>query len=342
MFLIKWFVPIFTLAALISSCGYEELSSTKKQTLTVASDYLHASDSSLFNDFTRKTNIKIKIIHLQSDSISKKVIQDPLNVEFDLIMVSDILTLETLQKKNLLQQFSEDLDKSSSKNYFSITGLDPLVFKSKRNIPNDSTNYQNLSKELWYSKLNEIDLKKIYNCIKKTNQWSTHESALWLHQAELKKLEFPIMDSLAPRINAVGFLSQFEQKTQIIDSLSTLQILLFPDQLNSGILYNYYGAGIICQASNFYAAKQLISYLKRPSQAQIINNKIGIITYDQQTKTGFYKNKRIILNPNPIQSFRFDLKWWNDHLNYAKTMKIEEKKPKPKNVPIADTLLIEN
>ena len=344
MFLMRRFILFLTLAVFLTSCSIEELNVIKKQTLTIASDYLYASDSSLFKDFSRKTNIKVKIIHLHADSISKKIFQNPLNVDFDMLMLSDIVTLNNIKNKNLLQKFSDEDDISNSNGYILLTGVDPIVYCSNRKVSGDSTSYLDLSSAFWYPKLDEVNLSELYNCIKQNQQWSSRESALWIHQAELKKMIYPINDSLAPRINALGFLSQFKRKSPLPDSLNVFQYFLFPDQLKSGLLYKFYGAGIVYQSSNFNAAKQLIQYLSKLSQAQVIHDKIGVVTYDQQTRTGYYKNRRYILNSKPINSYRFDSTWWNTHINYAKSMKIEVKKPVPivNSEIVTDTLLVEN
>ncbi len=344
MYIFKWLIPGLMLAALMSACGYEELKPIQKQNLTIASDYLYPKDSILFADFTKKTNIKVKITHISADSISNKIIQNPLNVDFDMIMIADMPVLENLKNKNLLQRFSNHFNKPNSSEFILITGVDPIVFKSNRNGSNDSTSYNDLSKELWYSSLDEVNLKKFYNCVKTNNHWTTRESALWIHQLELKKIVQPILDSLAPKINQVGFLSDFERQKSFSDSMNFFPFLLFPNQLTSGLIYNYYGAGIIYQSHNFFSAMQMIQYLQQPIQAQIINNKIGIISYNQLEKTGFYKNQRYLLNPNSINAYNFNLSWWNAHISYARSIKIEVKKSVPivQTEPVIDSVLVEN
>jgi hypothetical protein len=338
MFFFKGLIPVLILAALMSACGYEELNPIQKQSLTIASDYLYAKDSLLFTDFTKKTKIKLNIIHLSTDSLSKKIIEKGFIVDFDMLMVSNMTTLETLRNKNLLQKFSSNIHKSNLSQHIILTGIDPIVFKSNRNIINDSASYNDLSEDFWYPVLNELDLKKLYNGIKNINEWSTRESALWLNQTGSKKLSYPLEDSLAPKMFEVGFLSQLERPNSLPDSLNTFQYLLFPNQLKTGLLYNYYGAGIVYQSRNFFAAMQMVEYLLQPNSVQIINDKIGIVTYDHKSKSGIYKKKKLILTTIPLQSYSFNLTWWNAHLNDAKNIIIEAKKPKTDTLSIIDTL----
>ncbi len=338
MIIFKWLIPFFLFAALMSGCGYEELNTTKNQSLTIASDYLHEKDSVLFSDFAKKTNIKVNIVHLSLDSLSNKIIENPLNVDFDMVMISEIATLENLKNKDLLQRLDNDFQAPNVNGFFINTGADPIVFKSNRKLMNDTISYNDLSKKLWYPVLNEVDLKKLYNGNKKINQWTTNESALWLSQAAFKKLDYPLTDSLAPEIIVVGFLSQFERQKPFLDSLNTFKYTLFPDQLKLGLFYNFYGAGIVYQSRNFDAAMQLIKYFLMPNQAQLINDKIGIVSYDHQTKTGIYLNKKLTLNPTPFKSYSFNLKWWNAHINDAKNIKAEEEPPKKDSLTVIDSV----
>lgn len=338
MIIFKWLIPGLMLAALMSACGYEELNPIQKQNLTIASDYLFAQDSILFADFAKKTNIKVNIIHISADSISNKIIQNPLNVDFDMIMISDMPILENLKNRNLLQKFSSNIHKTNFNEHIILTGIDPIVFKSNKNALNDSASYNDLSRNLWYPILNELDLKKLYNGIKNINEWSTRESAIWLNQTGFKKLSYPLEDSLAPKMFEVGFLSQLERTNSLPDSLNTFQYLIFPNQLQTGLLYNYYGAGIVYQSRNFFAAMQMIEYLLQPNAAQMINDKIGIVTYDFQSKSGTYKKKKLILTAIPLQTYSFNLTWWNAHLNEAKNIKIEAETPKLDTLSIIDTL----
>lgn len=331
-----------TVTSLLCACGYEELTAEKKRTLSVASDYLMESDSVLFLDFTQKTGVKVKIIPLELDSIYRKVLSDPLNAGFDMIMVSDVRILKNLESKKLLQKFSDELDSAQGNRFFLHTGIDPLVYYANRNLNKDSISYTDLSKSFWFSSLDEIPLNKLFNCIKKNNKWSSRESALWLHRVEQKKIAFLAVDSLAPSMFNVGFLSQFERKKQLKDSLNDFQNLFFPDQTQTGLLYNFYGSGIVYQSSNFSAAMDLLRYLSEVSNAQMVNDKIGIVSYDRRANWGVFKNNRLKLSPKTINDFLFDSKWWNDHMNFARTMKIVEKKPVSAVNPIPDTLKSEN
>jgi len=331
-----------TLISLICACGYEELTAEKKPTLSIASDYLRESDSVLFLDFTKKTGVKVIIIPLELDSISRKVLSDPLNAGFDMIMVSDVRILKNLQSKKMLQKFSDELDIAQGNRFFLYTGIDPIVYYANRNLKKDSIRYTDLSKSFWSSSMDDTGLKKLFNCIKKNLKWSSRESALWLHQVEQKKIAYPEIDSLAPTMFNVGFLSQFERNSQLNDSLKTFQYWFFPDQIKSGLLYNFYGSGIVYQSPNFSEAMDLIVYLSQVSNVQIINDKIGVVSYDRKTKWGIFKNNRLMLNPNAINDFRFDLNWWNAHISYARNMKLEEKKIVKLANPIVDTLKLEN
>ncbi len=327
---------------LISACGYEELTAEKKRTLSVASDYLTEADSVLFLGFTKKTGVKVKIIALELDSISMKVLSDPLNAGFDMIMVSDVRILKKLQSKKLLQKFSDELDSAQGNRFFLYTGIDPIVYYANRNLNVDSISYSDLSKSLWYSSFDEIGLNKLFNCIKKNNKWSSRESALWLHRVEQKKMNFLEVDSLAPSMFNVGFLSQFERTSQLKDSLYNFQYLFFPDQIQTGLLYNFYGSGIVYQSANFSAAMDLILYLSEVKNAQTVNEKMGIVSYDRRTNWGVFKNKKLKLSPKTINDFLFDSKWWNEHMSFARTMKIVEKKSVSAVNPISDTLKSEN
>ena len=342
MILVKWAFILFAITTVISSCGYEELSENKNQTITIVSDYLSDRDSLLFIDFTKKTKVKVRIIQLNSDTILKRISKDPLMNGFDCIMVSDLDVLNQLDRLHLLQKISSESAPLKNNNNYRLTGLDPLVYYANRNLNPDSVNYTDLSTVFWYSNLEETQLMRLFNCIKKNNQWTSRESAFWLHQAGLNRINYPATDSLAPRIYDIKFLSPSERAKLQKDSVDVFQYVFFPDQNQSGLLYNYYAAGIIYQSPNYTAAMEFMRYLTEGSQAKRINDKLGLITLDGKTQTGYYKDKRFILNPNSIDNFPFDLKWWNAHLSYAKGMKIESIIPKERKNSTQDSIVVEN
>jgi hypothetical protein len=267
---------------------------------------------------------------------------DPINVGFDLIMVSDVRILKKLQSKNLLQKFSDKFDVSQSNRFFLNTGIDPLVYYSNGNLNKDSIRYSDLSKRFWCSHIDENDLVKLFNCIKKNYKWSNRESALWLHQVEQHKMAFPQADSLDPNLIYVGLLSQFERKWQINGSLNSFQYLVFPDQNQTGLLYHFYGSGIVYQSANYSAAMDLILYLSEVSNAQRINDIKGIVSYDRVTNWGAFQKNKLVLSPRAISDVPFDLNWWKAHLSFARNLKISKKKEEPKATPIVDTLKLEN
>ena len=74
----------------ITACSIETAKPVKSEALVIASDFLHEADTMLFDDFSKKNNIRLIIRHLSVDQMITEMESKGYNSGIDLVFSDDI------------------------------------------------------------------------------------------------------------------------------------------------------------------------------------------------------------------------------------------------------------
>ncbi len=271
----------------LTSCIVETAKESKRQSVTIYSDCIGQKESLFFKKFQKKEHIKVKIVHLTSDSILKRLKNQGFNSNADVIIMKSLFGIYKADKLDLLQPWKSIKMKelilphyrSKQNTWFGI-GIDPYVFVAK----NDSSSSINSMGDLLYTEVmdkwssdleNSTDLIPLLAPIlkKKTRlgakDWYYEFIRNQHSQAnELDKNKIPIMTTDV----LLTYYSNYLKMSERNDSTDLQLQLLFSNQKQRGAYYNMHCIGIVKQARNFENAKLLVEYISSAQTNEKINN----------------------------------------------------------------------
>ena len=145
------------ISILINGCALEEATQVD-QKLIIASDYLTAQDTILFQSFSNATGIRIRILTLSPEKIVEHLKNQNADAQFDLVMLgklSSVLEFDEIKFHYLsdkyLAKYASNLKVFHNREWI-VTGLDPYFFSFERDTVNRPETYNQLgSGFLWAS-----------------------------------------------------------------------------------------------------------------------------------------------------------------------------------------------
>ena len=271
----------------LSSCIIETAKAPSKQSVTIYTDCLSKKEILFFKKFQKKEHIKVKIVHLPTDSILKKIKKQGYNSTADVILMKSLFSIYKADKLDLLQPWKSTKMKElilphyhSKQNTWFGVGIDPYVFVAK----NDSVSTINSMGDLLYTEVmdkwssdleNATDLTPLLAPIlkKKTRlgakDWYYEFKRNQHSQSnELDNEGIPIMTTDV----LMTYYSSYLKMSERNDSTDLQLQLLFSNQKQRGAYYNMHCIGIVKQARNFENAKLLVEYLSSPETNEKLNN----------------------------------------------------------------------
>jgi hypothetical protein len=151
------------LAVFMQRCTLEEASIPSERELYIASDYLQAEDSILFEKFARQHGIRIHIEQLDAQVIYQQLHKDGPQSEIDLILLESEFDVHRLAVAELLQPWPKDftlpgyLEKYTSVRYHFVGfAMDPYVITAAAGSPPIKT-YNDLIHHDFSDELSEAD-----------------------------------------------------------------------------------------------------------------------------------------------------------------------------------------
>ncbi len=285
--LIKKIICCVTILLAANSCLIETAKAPIKQYVNIYTDCLVKSNIKLFASFSKKERIRVRIIHLPTDTILSRLKKQKYNAFADIVILKSVFNMYQMQKEQLMQPVkSSKIDELIAANYkaedntwFGI-GVDPYVFVSKNdsstiisefgdllkssNMDKWSTNFK-ATKELvpmlapfLFKKKNSAAKKWYYDFL--ANQ----------HTQEVTKNRngIPIITTDV-LLTSYSIYSKMAHKK---DSITKNFNLHFSNQAKIGSYYNLICAGIIKQARNFENAKLLLEYISTAQINEKFNN----------------------------------------------------------------------
>ena len=280
-------IYILLFSKCLTSCIIETAKAPSKQSVKIYTDCLSSKEIIFFKKFQQIEHIKVKIIHLPTDTILKKLKKQGFNTTADVVILKSLFGISKANKLDLLQPWKSwkmnelilPHYRSKQNTWFGI-GIDPYVFVAK----NDSVSTINSMGDLLYTEVmdkwssdleNSTDLVPLLAPIlkKKTRlgakDWyyefkrNQHSQANELDQEGIPNMTTDVL---------LTYYSSYLKMSERNDSTDLQLQLLFSNQKQRGAYYNMHCIGIVKQARNFENAKLLVEYISSAQTNEKLNN----------------------------------------------------------------------
>lgn len=284
---------LFGLVLLLSyGCNSSILKSTKPKRIYIASNFLTRSDSTLFNDFSRKENIKVVILPMTVDSIKAHYKQYQYNSKFDLVLLKTTQGIDDLSKKKVLHPIVPS-HQWENKNFVSpnsdwvTIGLDPYIVAGLKEIR--AFQYNELTYGLkWNKTLEEDEMASFESSVMfQFGRNHLNKSVHWL-----KKLNSQNTSPTDTSEHASFYLTRLskvkEGKTNYV----------YPNQiLKYGAFYDGIALGIVRHSSKYTAALSFIELYSSALYNQKLCGRLHLLPVIDPIGTSpyAYQNKYPIL-----------------------------------------------
>lgn len=172
----RYFLPLVSILFLVS-CAVNDAKVNKVQTLYIFSDFNLKKDSSLFDIFEKKENIKLRFVQVDSDSVLIQLKKGKYNADADLLLLSNYELLKKVQYNKLFlpinsSVLTQNIDpnyRAKNNTWFALS-KSPLVVIYNKNVLKKDTlkNYYELIYPKWKNKIsfqayNDFSYKNFVN-----------------------------------------------------------------------------------------------------------------------------------------------------------------------------------
>lgn len=262
-----------------------EAKETTNDYFVIASDFLKAKDSLLFENFEKQSNIKIIIKCMSADSIQSHYEFYGYNSKIDGVILSTSYEMNELSKANVLHKLPKEYSTipvsfRSPKNDWISFGLDPYVLDFGDSSVKKSSYNELTYGTKWIPVLSKEESGAFYaSVVHQFGRKGLHKSKKWL-QAMYDHSQSSISDTLK---HSEMTLNRFSK------AKNSHHNYLIPNQQKGGAFYDCVGIGIIQQSPNFVQVNQLISYLLKPHNNQIILGKLSLFPIENPKNRSDFK-----------------------------------------------------
>lgn len=275
---------------LITSCRIETAKPSSKRQLIIASDYLTEKDSVLFKDFSKKSNVKVRIVSMETDKIIGTIRNNGTNSEIDLIMVKSLYDVYKLDKREILHpiNYSDELSSeilaiSSRKYHFAGFGIDPYVFAVEPGQHDVIKTYADLTRFEFINTLDRNEIAPMLSPVLRKMQKA--QANQWIMQFMNKSIfTEELTDSLVVGKTILTTYSNFHNRVKS-DSLFMGKSIIFPNKRTTGTFYSIRTFCIVDQAQNYTEADAFIKFYSEPKNNKAINRSMRTISvYSEESK----------------------------------------------------------
>jgi ABC-type Fe3+ transport system substrate-binding protein len=278
------FIGIISLI-LMASCSIETAKPSKNKELVIASDYLEAKDTILFQSFAHKNSIRISIYNLSADKIIGTIRNKEANSGIDVIMLKSLYDISRLDKRDILQSidFTNKISHSAIKysswkyNYVGF-GIDPYIIAFDLKSDNKVSMYNDLTNHNYISNLDDNQYPPLLAPVfKKLNKVKGNQ---WIKDFLDHSVANPIPgdtvlnDTLYRRLPVLTILSEFKSNKKL-NPLYKNRSFLLPNERSNGTFYNLRSIAIVDQASNYTSAIDFIFFCIEEENNTKINQKLN-------------------------------------------------------------------
>jgi len=280
----RWWC-LLVVGIIMSACGAKEAQPFKKQSLVIASDYLYAKDTAFFKWFKKNQHIRVQIVHLSADSLSKKLKKEGFNTHIDLVMLQSMRGAKTLEKNALerlpylfrTEHFNHYLSFSNGK--WLVSGIDPYVFSYYPDSLDIPISYNELCTDYKWSKLPDDSLEMLYAHVKiRLKESKKYRYKDW--KKGWKKHFVPFekgTDSIPSKQLLVHTYSRYANDPYFKKGRKKRQVI-FPNQSQKGVYADRVCISIVFRARHYDNAITLLEYLNQPETLRRFNEKHGFFS----------------------------------------------------------------
>ena len=278
-------LPII-LGTVLSSCKIETARPAKQKYLTIASDYLRPADTLIFQNFSKRNNIKLKIIHLSPSKMIGQFRKKKFNSGIDVFMLKSMTTVLDFHKKDLLHPLKKDVhfseneaDYSSERFDYIGFGYDPYIVAAPKSSSAGIRMYNDLTRHKFITNLSKDELIPLFAPILSKKDRIGANS--WVKKFyEHSKKDSTYTDSIGNQLPMLTTYSSFHAKANKKVFIDKKEV--FPNTKSTGTFYNLRTICIAYQAENFDEATTFIHYYFNKKNNNSLNEKLNTIGIDSK------------------------------------------------------------
>lgn len=265
------FIILIILILSFSNCTIPEVKEINKGFVVIASDFLYPKDTLLFENFKKLNGIKIIIKHMDADSIQSHYKKYRYNAKIDGVLLYSSYEMNELSKANILQKLPSSYSEipisfRAPKNDWIAIGLDPYVLDFGDSSAQKASYNELTYGAKWKPVLSKEASAAFYaSVIHQFGRKNLHKSKKWL-QAMYNHSVALISDSLQTSTMTLNRFSKV---------MADKHDFTMPNQQKGGAFYDCIGIGILNQSAKYILVNQLIEYVLKPHNNQIILGKIS-------------------------------------------------------------------
>lgn len=280
-------------------------SNTQTKEINLYSSRHYDTDNALYEDFTKKTGIKVNLIEGEADQLIERIKSEGANSPADVFIAVDAGRLWRAQAAGILQPVSSEKLKSaipenlrSPEGYW--VGLSKrarvIAYNKERVNPNTLSTYEALAQPQWQGKVCVRSSENIYNqslVAWKIEKDGVPETEKWL-KGLVKNFARPPEGNDVSQLKDIAagecdvalvnhyYVARLKQSSDPADKKVADQIgVFFPNQQQDGTHVNINGAGVVAGAPNQAGAIAFLEYLATPEAQEIfanVNNEIPVVS----------------------------------------------------------------
>lgn len=261
--------------------------------LNVYSARHYDTDNAVYDAFTEKTGIKIRLVEGKSDELIERLKTEGENSVADIFMAVDAGRLwradqagilQAVNSETLSQKIPENLRHPEGK-WFGLTErARVLVYNKDKVVPEDLSTYEALAEPEWNGRVCVRSSSNVYNQsligsmiesngLQATEEWAKGLVANFARPPEggdtdqIKAVAVGVCDVAIANHYYVTRIQKSEksESKEIADKIG----VFFPNQEDRGTHVNISGVGVAANAPNKEAAIQFIEHLISPESQQI-------------------------------------------------------------------------
>lgn len=283
--MVNWIIRglIGTAAVVLLGAAYYNVDTVGE--VNVYSHRHYETDTLLFDEFTRKTGIKVNVVKGNADELIKRLELEGDQSPADLLITVDAGRLHRAREKDLLRAVqSEVLEERIPSHlrdpegyWFGLTRRARVVVYSKERVdPAQLSTYEALIEPVWKGRILVRSSSNIYNQSLLASMIATHgkeEALKWAHGIVANMARTPRggdrdqIKAIASGVGDIALVNTYylglmlnSADPQEMEAAGQVGVF-FPNQGGRGAHVNVSGAGVTRSADNVENAVQLLEYL---------------------------------------------------------------------------------
>jgi len=301
--LLMSYLVVFFLGMVLFSCKIETARPAKKKQLVIASDYLSSADAGLFKNFSKRMNIKVKIINVSPDKIISKFEQDRFNSGIDIIMIKSLTSVIQLHKKKVLHPLKNGIHFGTSEAGYSSEkydyvgfGYDPFIVAESAEHRVGIRMFNDLTRHKFETNLSQSELIPLFAPI--LSKKNKVDANAWVKKFyDHSKIDSTYVDSIGLSIPILTTYSEFHARENQKEYKG--KTFVYPNKKSTGTFYNLRTICIANQSENYDEALAFINYYILENNNKSLNKKLNTIG----TKTNAQGFRKFHENSEKLMSY---------------------------------------